>query len=272
VRSMIISTIRHALLGENIGMREQVGTNFISRFATGFGQKNYSAQNLGLSEPAQASFDQASIQPSARQYEDIGDSISTESFPLGSARTQIHENYIVAQTEHGMVIIDQHAAHERLVYENFKRNFLLQKIESQGLLTPDIIELNDEDVALLMEYKNILDQSGFMMEPFGIGAIIVRSIPLLLAGRIDTKRLVVEILDDMKQNIASTRIEDSMNRILSTMACHGSVRSGRRLTLDEMNALLRQMEAEPLSGQCNHGRPTYVTLSLKEIEKLFERR
>ena len=272
VRAMIVSTIRHALLGENIGIREQIGTNFISRFATGTQQKIYSIPQTGLSEPAQASFDHASIQPSSRQYEDVVVPTNIESFPLGSARTQIHENYIVAQTEQGMVIVDQHAAHERLVYENFKRNFLAQEIESQGLLTPDIIDLNDDDVALLMEYKSVLDQSGFVMEPFGVGAIIVRAIPLLLAGRIDTKRLITEILDDMKQDIASTRIEDSMNRILSTMACHGSVRSGRRLTLDEMNSLLRQMEAEPLSGQCNHGRPTYVTLSLKEIEKLFERR
>ena len=132
--------------------------------------------------------------------------------------------------------------------------------------------MNDEDSALLLEYKSILDQLGLTIESFGVGAIIVRSIPLLLAGRIDTRRLLTEIIDDLKIDSVSMRVEESMNRILSTMACHGSVRSGRRLTLDEMNSLLRQMEAEPMSGQCNHGRPTYVTLSLKEIEKLFERR
>jgi DNA mismatch repair protein MutL len=272
VRSIIVSTIRHALLGEDVGVRMQIGTNFISRFSSGTINKNFSIQNLGLSEQVQSSFDHLPIQPSAQKYEDVNTQVNFETFPLGSARAQVHENYIIAQTEHGIIIVDQHAAHERLVYENFKRNFLSKKIESQGLLTPDVIEFNNEDIALLMEYKPIFDQSGLVIEPFGIGAMIVRSVPLLLAGRVDTKHLMTEILDDIKQNLSSTKLEDAMNRILSTMACHGSVRSGRRLKLDEMNFLLRQMEAEPLSGQCNHGRPTYVALSLKEIEKLFERR
>lgn len=280
VRSLIVSTIRHALLVEDAGIRTQTDTHFLSRFAVG--GRNYSLNiptsggvtYSGMSEPSQARFDTEILQPSARTYvpQQQFDPIYDQDFPLGSARTQIHENYIVAQTNSGIVIVDQHAAHERLVYESFKRNYQSQKIESQGLLTPEIIDLSDEDIALLINYKSILDQSGLVIEQFGVGAILVRSIPMILTGRVDIKQLLTEILNDIQQDFPSTRIEDAIHRILSTMACHGSVRSGRKLNLDEMNSLLRQMEAEPLSGQCNHGRPTYVTLSLKEIEKLFERR
>jgi DNA mismatch repair protein MutL len=270
IRSLIVSTIRHALLAQDMDVREHLSTNFISRFS---GNPSYKmpSMNLGFSEPAQQNFYHESLQPSTRTYDTLSNNEDID-FPLGSARTQIHENYIIAQNKNGIVIIDQHAAHERIVYENFKKTYATGKIESQGLLTPDIINLPDEDISLLLEYKNILDQSGFSVESFGIGAVIVRSIPLLLAGRSDVQTLVRDIVTDLKTDHISTRVEDSINRILSTMACHGSVRSGRRLNLDEMNALLRQMEENPMTGQCNHGRPTFVSLSLKEIEKLFERR
>jgi DNA mismatch repair protein MutL len=191
---------------------------------------------------------------------------------LGTARTQVHENYIIAQNEKGLVIIDQHAAHERLVYEEFKHKFMDQKIESQGLLTPDIITLNDEESEILLSYQDNLQALGLTIESFGIGAIIVRSIPLILVGRIDTSILLKDIVADLKQNSISTKLEDKILRVLSTMACHGSVRSGRRLSLDEMNSLLRQIEKNPMAAQCNHGRPTYIMVSLKEIESLFERR
>jgi DNA mismatch repair protein MutL len=191
--------------------------------------------------------------------------------PLGAARTQIHENYIVAQTENGMVIVDQHAAHERLTYERFKRQMTEGGIDAQRLLTPEIVALDDTEADLLLEQQEILSNLGFDVERFGIGAIAVRSVPSLLAGRIDPAQLVRDLLDELSEQGTVQGLEERINYALATMACHGSVRSGRRLTIPEMNALLRQMEENPLSGQCNHGRPTFIALSLSDIEKLFGR-
>lgn len=289
IRSLIVTSVRKALLSNDMGMREQLAGGFINRVAvpqsnvSGVQHPAYSGQRVSTDqvynllkayEPPQSNFeDYKIIQPSARSYTDIS-TISTDdhNFPLGSARAQLHENYIIAQTANGMVIVDQHAAHERLVYEEFKATLAAGAIQSQGLLTPDIINLNDTDCALILEYKDILQSSGLIIESFGHGAIAVRGIPLLLAGRIDVSELIKDIVADLKVQSVSNSLEDRIFRVLSTMACHGSVRSGRRLTLDEMNYLLREMEKNPLAAQCNHGRPTYVTVSLKEIEKLFERR
>lgn len=213
------------------------------------------------------------IAPSARQ-EDAPNSMlapEAQSFPLGAARAQIHENYIVAQTQDGLVIVDQHAAHERLVYERFKAQSAEKGIEKQGLLTPDIIDMDETEAKSLLEHSAALAKLGLEIEPFGNDAIAVQSIPALLAGRLDTKRLLYDLSDELRDSDTANLLEEKLNAILSTMACHGSVRSGRRLNAQEMDSLLRQMEQNPLSGQCNHGRPTYVTLSLKDIEKLFGR-
>ena len=195
-----------------------------------------------------------------------------KSYPLGAARAQIHENYIVAQTQDGMVIVDQHAAHERLVYERFKAQVAENGVEKQGLLTPDIIELDDTDKDRLLEYTDTLSKLGLEIEPFGPNAIAVQTVPTLLGDRTSTRKLIADLIDELAEYDKADLLEEQINHILSTMACHGSVRSGRRLNAEEMNALLRQMEDTPLSGQCNHGRPTYVQLSLKEIERLFGRR
>lgn len=210
------------------------------------------------------------IAPSARAEE-----ISTESpeqdYPLGAARAQIHENYIIAQSENGLVIVDQHAAHERLVYERFKAQVEERGIEKQGLLTPEIVELGEVGQERLLKHRDVLSKLGLDLEPFGAGAIAVQSIPSLLGGRVDVQNLIQNLADDLAEHDHAGGLEERLNEVLSTMACHGSIRSGRRMNADEMNALLRQMEATPLSGQCNHGRPTYVELNLKDIEKLFGR-
>lgn len=196
-------------------------------------------------------------------------------YPLGAARAQIHENYIVAQTEKGMVIVDQHAAHERLVYERFKTQMEENGIEKQGLLTPEIVELGEMECGILLEHSDQLSKLGLDVEPFGAGAIAVQAIPALLGEKPKVQRLVKDLADELLDsgNEQSTdALERRLNEILSTMACHGSIRSGRRMNAVEMNALLRQMEETPLSGQCNHGRPTYIELSLDDIEKLFGRK
>ena len=194
-----------------------------------------------------------------------------EAFPLGAARTQIHENYIIAQTEDGLVIVDQHAAHERLVYEKLKIQMLEGGIARQGLLTPEIITLGEDQAEQLLNHAGSLAKLGLEIEPFGAGAIAVQAVPALLGAKADLRGLVMDILDEISDQDTSETLDLQMNSVLSRMACHGSVRSGRRMNAEEMNALLRQMEETPLSGQCNHGRPTYVALSLKDLEKLFGR-
>jgi DNA mismatch repair protein MutL len=193
-----------------------------------------------------------------------------EQNPLGAARTQLHENYIIAQNQDGLVIIDQHAAHERLVYERFKTQLDEGGIEVQGLLTPEIIEMDEGDISRLLPFIDQMKKLGLEIEAFGPGAIAVRSIPALL-GKINITKLVQDLADEVIEYGSPQRLEEEINHVLSTMACHGSVRSGRRMNTTEMNHLLREMEETPSSGQCNHGRPTYIKLSLNDIERLFGR-
>ncbi|MDJ0930235.1 DNA mismatch repair endonuclease MutL [Breoghania sp.] len=194
-----------------------------------------------------------------------------EARPLGAARAQIHANYIVAQTEDGLVIVDQHAAHERLVYERLKEALAAKGVSSQMLLIPEVVELPQEDVNRLLERADELSECGLVLEGFGPGAVAVRASPALL-GDTDIRGLVRDIADDIADMNAATRLCERLDHVAATMACHGSVKSGRRLRPEEMNALLREMEATPLSGQCNHGRPTWIELKLADIEKLFGRR
>ncbi|MEM7733799.1 MAG: DNA mismatch repair endonuclease MutL [Pseudomonadota bacterium] len=190
--------------------------------------------------------------------------------PLGAARAQMHENYIFAQTEDGMVIVDQHAAHERLVYEDLKAQMATNGVAAQALLIPDIVELGETDAARLLEEEDALRDLGFTIESFGPGSIAVRETPAIL-GPVDATAILRDVLDELHDQGTSATIRTKIEAILSRIACHGSIRSGRRMSADEMNALLRQMEATPHSGQCNHGRPTYIELKLSDIEKLFDR-
>ncbi|MGE0052628.1 MAG: DNA mismatch repair endonuclease MutL [Hyphomicrobium sp.] len=191
--------------------------------------------------------------------------------PLGAARAQVHENYIVAQTRDGLVIVDQHAAHERLVYERLKKALANGGVTRQGLLIPVIVALDEDEAAGLIEKAAELAELGLVVESFGAGAVAVRETPALL-GDTDVQGLVKDLAAEIAAEGTARHLKDRLEAIASRMACHGSVRSGRRLTGEEMNALLRQMEATPYSGQCNHGRPTYVSLKLSDIERLFGRR
>ncbi|NIZ11473.1 DNA mismatch repair endonuclease MutL [Pseudooceanicola sp. HF7] len=221
-----------------------------------------------FSEAALPAFDSA---PSGR-FEPVEEvpQQPLEEHPLGAARAQLHENYIVAQTARGMVIVDQHAAHERLVYEKLKTQMAANGVASQALLIPEIIELSQGDAQSLMEAAEDLAKLGLVLEPFGGGAIAVRETPAIL-GEINAEALIRDVLDELSDQDQSMTLQARIEAILSRVACHGSIRSGRRMQVAEMNELLRQMEATPHSGQCNHGRPTYVELQLTDIERLFGR-
>ncbi len=210
-----------------------------------------------------------SAPPSAPMPE--ASTIATGNLPLGVARAQVHETYIVAQTSDGIVIVDQHAAHERLVYERMKAALASGAVKRQALLIPEIVELGDKDCAALLARADELGELGLAIEAFGPGAIAVRETPALL-GEVDVRGLLRDLADEIAEHGAALSLKERLGDVCGTMACHGSVRAGRRLSGPEMDALLRQMEATPHSGQCNHGRPTYVELKLADIEKLFGRR
>ena len=210
-------------------------------------------------------------EPSAR-FEPITEveTPDREHLPLGAARAQVHENYIIAQTEDGVVIVDQHAAHERLVYEKLKAQMAENGVASQALLIPEIVELPEADCAQVLGCADDLMRLGLEIEAFGGNAVAVRATPAIL-GEVNAEALIKDIRDELVDQADSTQVGARIDAILSRVSCHGSIRSGRRMQADEMNALLRQMEATPKSGQCNHGRPTYVELRLADIERLFGR-
>jgi DNA mismatch repair protein MutL len=191
--------------------------------------------------------------------------------PLGAARAQLHETYIVAQTRDSVVIVDQHAAHERLVYERMKTMLANGGVARQGLLIPEVVELGEDEIAALIESTPDLERLGLAIEPFGPGAVAVRETPALL-GDTDVRGLVQDLARSLITDSGGSVLRERLEAVCATMACHGSVRAGRRLTPAEMNALLRDMEATPHSGQCNHGRPTWVELKRADVERLFGRR
>ena len=223
-----------------------------------------------FAEAAQAAFDvgappaDASVQPAEAAVEALDR-------PLGAARAQLHETYIVAQTRDGVVIVDQHAAHERIVYERMKAQLSASGIARQALLIPEIVELDEADVARLLARADELARYGLIIESFGPGAVAVRETPALL-GQVDAQALVRDLAEHMAEWDEALPLERRLLMVAATMACHGSVRAGRRLRPEEMNALLREMEETPNAGQCNHGRPTYVELKLSDIERLFGRK
>jgi DNA mismatch repair protein MutL len=233
----------------------------------------------GFAEAAQSAFDTGA--PAADLRDDLGpspaDGTTREAaaelldHPLGAARAQVHETYIVAQTRDGLVIVDQHAAHERIVYERLKAAIDKTGVARQILLIPEIVELDEADVERLVEHADELSRYGLLIEAFGPGAVALRETPSLL-GEIDGAALVRDLAEHIGEWDEALPLERRLMQVASSMACHGSVRAGRRLKPEEMNALLREMEATPNSGQCNHGRPTYVALKLADIERLFGRR
>jgi DNA mismatch repair protein MutL len=225
---------------------------------------------LGFAEAAQAAFDVGAPSADAR-VERIEAEAALVDCPLGAARAQVHETYIVAQTRDGLVIVDQHAAHERIVYERLKAALDKTGVARQILLIPEIVELDESAVERLTARADELARYGLAIEPFGPGAVAVRETPSLL-GAIDAGALMRDLAEHMAEWDEALPLERRLMHVAATMACHGSVRAGRRLRPEEMNALLREMEATPNSGQCNHGRPTYIELKLADIERLFGRR
>ncbi|MDB5520779.1 MAG: mismatch repair protein MutL [Tardiphaga sp.] len=223
----------------------------------------------GFGERAQAGFDVGA--PSADIRDDIDAPTDLVDRPLGAARTQIHDTYIVAQTRDGLIVVDQHAAHERIVYEKLKAALAANGVQRQILLIPEIVELDESTVEKLVARGGELASFGLAIESFGPGAVAVRETPSLL-GATDARAMLRDLAEHMAEWDEALPLERRLMHVAATMACHGSVRAGRRLKPEEMNALLREMEDTPNSGQCNHGRPTYVELKLTDIEKLFGRR
>ncbi len=278
VRRLIVTSIRNALM-EYGHKSSTVATASAIEKLHASKPVYYGSKGNGISAPVQGNLAEAvhryyaptgSIEPSARvETDNIPEAIETPDYPLGAPRTQIHENYIIAQTESGMVIVDQHAAHERLTYEKLKSNYLSGKVPAQLLLTPEIIETGREAANLLLDHSEVFSNLGLELEAFGTGTIAVRSVPEILGTRIDINKMIEDLIDHLEENENPSSLEEKINDILSRMACHGSVRSGRRLNIDEMHYLLREMEKNPMTGQCNHGRPIYIELKLSDIEKLF---
>lgn len=222
----------------------------------------------GFAEAVQAAF--PAVEPSAAATVAEPDPAAVAR-PLGAARAQIHETYIVAQTTDGLVIVDQHAAHERLVYERLKRSLAEHGVPRQILLIPEIVDLPPDDVERVAERAEEFAAIGLVVDRFGPGAIAVRETPSML-GAIDATALIRDLADEIAEWERSATVRERLDRVASTMACHGSVRAGRVLKPAEMDALLREMEATPNSNVCNHGRPTYIELKLADIERLFGRR
>ena len=218
---------------------------------------------------------QETWKPSARDFQTKDEHANFieefESFPLGAPIAQFGENYIISQNEDGILIIDQHAAHERLVYEKLKEQAKNNKIEVQALLVPEILEFSEPEILVLMEYKDNLSRYGLKINQFGINSIAVQEIPAILNSE-NIKKLIFDILDELTDLENSDTLEKKINAVLSRIACHGSIRSGRMLRTEEMNSLLREMENTPNSGQCNHGRPTHISIRMSDIERLFGRR
>lgn len=214
-------------------------------------------------------------QPAARTDQIVPSALpeqeEDQNYPLGAARGQLHETYIISQTRNGIVIVDQHAAHERLVYEQMKQDFIEGGVKSQGLLIPEVIEMEEILCDRLLRHQDEFSKLGLVLESFGEGCLVVREIPALLGKRVNVARLIEDMANELAEFGEATKLREKLDMVCATMACHGSVRAGRRLNPTEMNALLRQMEATPHSGQCNHGRPTYIELKLTDIERLFGR-
>ena len=202
---------------------------------------------------------------------DEQDKENSSLFPLGYAKSQFHKTYIISETDEGIIIIDQHAAHERLVYERLKKDFFEKKIKTQVLLIPVVIDIDFSVIENLEEKLQQVSEYGVKIEIFGKTSVIVRELPHILAN-CNVKKLVIDLIEEVVETNDSQSVENEINKICSKMACHGSIRAGRDLQVDEMNDLLRKMESTPFSGQCNHGRPTYVELKIDDIEKLFGRK
>ncbi|MGE5502971.1 MAG: DNA mismatch repair endonuclease MutL, partial [Actinomycetota bacterium] len=287
VRGLIVSAIRHALAGAGHRASSTVATQTLGALGAARpaspppwgGPRRPSLPLVEAAAAAQApaswgglaeALPNLALPPSAPAEEPASDAGETD-HPLGAARGQLHDTYIVAETRDGLVIVDQHAAHERLVFERMRVQAEAGRVARQGLLLPEVVDLGEAAAARIAEHADQLADLGLAVEPFGPGAVVVREVPAIL-GDGDVQGLVRDLADELAEWGHTLSLTERLHAVCATMACHGSVRAGRKLSVAEMNALLRQMEATPLSGQCNHGRPTHVSLKLADIEKLFGRK
>jgi DNA mismatch repair protein MutL len=300
VRGLIVGGLRHALAAAGHRASTTVAADALAGFTAHTGTPSPGYPAWSPSTPSATSFSgwQGWEQPPARPTTGVLPGLNEQSarveqaspgfaawpsqggsgaapdyvdHPLGAARAQVHGTYIVAQTRDGIVVVDQHAAHERLVYEKMKVQMAAGSVTRQALLTPEVVELDPSEADRVVARAEELAELGLIVEAFGAGAVLVRETPALL-GDTDVQGLIRDIADDLSEHGAALALTERLGDVCGTMACHGSVRAGRVLSAPEMNALLRQMEATPHSGQCNHGRPTYVELKLGDLEKLFGRR
>ncbi len=288
IRGLVIGALKEVLAGAMHRATTTGGARTLDALAQrSFGASAFNAQQAHVTRPTNwdwrnspaspgfADTPQSSFAHQSAPYADMrSHSAPVEAAavdaPLGAARAQLHDTYIVAQTKDGIVIVDQHAAHERLVYEKLKRQRDENGIARQTLLIPIVVEMDSGDVERILEHRETLAGLGLVVDSFGPGAVAVGETPALLKDG-DIIRLVRDIADTLAEGGSTTPLERRLDQVLATMACHHSVRAGRRLSGEEMNALLREMEATPGSGQCNHGRPTYVELRLADVERLFGR-
>jgi len=302
IRGMMVGAIKHALSEAGFRASTSVGADALQRFSNPPGQyahqagasrDHYAYQGAhqarpahGMAQAAQHFFEPSSgnfgheidtllppsmLAPQARHHDapSTGEPDYTL-YPLGAARAQLHQTYIVAETVDGMVLVDQHAAHERLVYENMKAGLSERGIARQKLLIPEVVELDEALAECLLSRSQELLDFGLAVESFGVGTVIVRETPAIL-GEVDVVAMIQMLADNIREFGEVLGLKERIEKVCGTLACHGSVRAGRSLSVAEMNALLRQMEQTPFSGQCNHGRPTYIELKRKDIEKLFGR-
>ncbi len=276
VRGLIVTAIREALGGASQFTSSALAPQAMQYLQVnanappiGFGERQYAPQAQARGQGAHAPSFMGDAPLAARTTEPSGE--QQGNYRLGAAVAQIHGTFILAQTEHSLVIVDQHAAHERLTFEKMKQAMQSGGLKRQILLIPEVVEMDDKAAARLLAAMDALAELGLVIEAFGGGAVLVREIPALLQGA-DIKALLKDVAEELAEYDTSRALKERLEHICATMACHGSVRAGRALTIDEMNALLRQMESTPASGQCSHGRPTYVELKLSDLEKLFDRR
>jgi DNA mismatch repair protein MutL len=275
VRGLIVGALKHTLAEAGHRASTTVAGAALSAFqrqspafTPSFQPPAFRAAQPGLREPAALFADNL---VSVRVEDASAMEEAPAPLPLGMARAQLHETYVVAQTADGIVIVDQHAAHERLVYERMKKALAEGGIARQPLLIPEVVELDPAEVVRIAARADELAELGLVIEGFGPDAVMVREVPAML-GKLDVKGLMRDLADEIAETGNALSLKERLEEVSGTLACHMSVRAGRRLNAEEMNALLREMEATPHSGQCNHGRPTYVELKLSDIERLFGRR
>lgn len=271
VRGLIVSAVRRALQGQGVRADTSASRATTSAFTTEtmapMWTPQWQAPKAGFAETVQAAL--AMNRP--LQSTLATPEVETEPrHPLGTARAQLHGNYIVSQTENGFILVDQHAAHERIVYERLKLERGGQGITTQPLLVPQVVDLDGATLANILSVADVLGQAGFVVESFGEGAVLVREVPAAI-GNGNIPALLRDIADDAAELETIGTLDARLNHVLATFACHHSVRSGRMLRVEEMNALLREMEVTPNAGQCNHGRPTFIELKMVDIERLFGR-